>query len=165
MDQETLNGLKKAIRGKKNQKVRFCEEYIVDWNGTEAVIRAGITENRASAASMASRFLLEPEVRSYLDALIEAEAEAVNVNRESLIVKTERIYKRCMQYKPVLAFNKETKCWEETGEYVFDSKGAAKAAELQAKLTGNLTEKRVHETDDEFEVIFTKKGERNEASS
>ncbi len=138
MDQETLNGLRKALRGK---RARFCEEYIVDGNGTEAVLRAGITENRASAAALASRYLLEPAVRAYRDALMEAAAEAINVNKNSLIAKSERIYQKCM----------------DNG----DSKGAAKAVELQAKLTGNLTEKREIEGGNGFEIIVQRKGERD----
>lgn len=138
MDQETLSALRKALKGK---RARFCEEYVIDGNGTDAVIRAGITENRASAAALASRYLLEPAVRAYRDGLIEAAAEAVNVNRDSLIVKSERIYQKCMEKD--------------------DAKGAVKAAELQAKLTGNLTEKREVDTGNGFEIIVQRKGERD----
>ncbi len=129
MDQETLSGLRKALKGK---RARFCEEYVIDGNGTDAVIRAGITENRASAAVIASRYLLEPAVRAYRDALMEAAAEAINVNKNSLIAKSERIYQKCMENE--------------------DHKGAVKAAELQAKLTGNLTEKREIEGGSGFNV-------------
>lgn len=142
MDQETLNGLRKQLKGK---RARFTEEYIIDWNGTDAVIRAGITENRASAAVIASRYLLEPGVRVYRDALMEAAAEAINVNKNSLIAKSERIYQKCMEKD--------------------DSKGAAKAVELQAKLTGNLTEKREIEGGSGFEIIVQQKGERDADSS
>ena len=138
MDQETLNRLRKALKGK---RAAFTEEYIVDGNGTEAVIRAGITENRKSAATLATRYLLEPAVRAYRDALIEAEAEAINVNKNSLIAKSERIYQKCMDGG--------------------DAKGATKAVELQAKLTGNLTEKREIDGGNGFEVVVRRKGERD----
>ncbi len=137
MDNETLNALRKACKGK---RAVFSEEYVIDRNGTAAAIRARIPEK--GAAVQASRFLREPEVRAYIDGLMEAAAEAAGINKNNLIVKSEEIYQRCMQNKPVLEFNKVTKQWEETGEYVFDSKGAARAAELQAKLVGELTEKR-----------------------
>ncbi len=162
MDQETLTGLRKALKGK---RARFCEEYIIDGNGTDAVIRAGITENRASASVIASRYLLEPAVRAYIDALTEAAAEAAGVSLNKLIVHTEEIRRRCMQHKPVMEFNPETKAWEPTGEYVFNTSGALRAVEDLAKMTGNWQEKRIIEADNEFEVIFTRKGERDETSS
>lgn len=137
MDNETLKRLRAACKGK---RAKFAEEFVIDRNRTAAAIRAGIPEK--GAAVQGSRFLMEPEVRAYVDALIEAEAEAIGVNRESLIAKSEKIYSRCMQQKPVLVFDKETKEWVETGEYVFDSRGAAKALELQAKLVGAMSEKR-----------------------
>lgn len=137
MDYETLKGLRDALKGK---RAKFCEEYIIDRNGTQAAIRAGLPEK--GAAVQAHRFLLEAEVRAYIAALDEAAAEAAGVNKNNLITKTEEIYRRCMQDKPVMRYNGETKCYEAAGEYEFDPRGAAKAVELQAKLLGELTEKR-----------------------
>lgn len=156
MDNETLARLRKALKGK---RARFVEEYVIDGNGTEAVIRAGITENRASAAVIASRYLLEPEVRAYRDALIEAAAEAVNVNKNNLIAKAEQIYRRCMQDQPKMQFNTVTGQWEPVGVYEFNPSGAAKATELQAKLTGNLTEKRKLNGGG-FEIVMLPKNEQ-----
>lgn len=119
MDRERLTELKKACKGK---RAKFCEALMECENGTEAVIQAGITENRRSAAVIASRFLLEPEVRAYRDALQEAVAEEINVNKNTLLAKAERIYRKSIEEK--------------------DLRGAAKAVELQAKLCGELTEKR-----------------------
>ncbi len=136
MDNATIRELRKACKGK---RAAFVEEYIKDGNGTAAAIRAGIPEKGASV--QASRFLREPEVIAYRDALIESAADAVGVCKESLIVKTEEVYRRCMRHKEVERFNPITHEWEGTGEYVFDSRGATKAVELQAKLCGALMEK------------------------
>lgn len=147
MDNETLKALRTACKGK---RAKFAEEFVIDRNRTAAAIRAGIPEK--GVAVQGSRFLMEPEVRAYVDALIEAEAEAIGVNRESLIAKSERIYRRCMQQEPKHRYNKESGEWEETGEYEFDARGAAKALELQAKLVGVLTEKRELSTAESFSV-------------
>lgn len=134
MDQERLKELKKACKGK---RAAFVEHLMECENGTEAVILAGATDNRKSAATMASRWLLEPAVRAYRDALQEAVAEEINVCKNSLLAKTEKIYRRCMQISEV--YDKEG---NPLGEFIFDAKGASKAVELQAKLCGELTEKR-----------------------
>ena len=134
MDQERLKELKKACKGK---RAAFVEHLMECENATEAYIRATGKDNRASAAVMASRWLLEPAVRAYRDALQEAVAEEINVCKNSLLAKTEKIYRRCMQISEV--YDKEG---NPLGEFVFDAKGASKAVELQAKLCGELTEKR-----------------------
>lgn len=151
MDPKTLQELRKALRGK---RARFVEEYIKDGNGTAAAIRAGVPEK--GAAVQASRFLLEPAVRAYKDALIEAEAEAIGVDRNSLIAKSEQVFRRCMQHDAVL--DKEG---NETGVYVFDARGAVRALEIQAKITGNLTERRELDGGG-FEVVITKRDERKD---
>lgn len=164
MSDEEIRKLKNAIVGKRAQKARFVEEYIKSGNGAEAVILAGATENRASAATMASRWLREPEVLAYRDALMEAEAAAIGVSRDSLIYKSEEIYRRCMQHKPVMEKNADGE-WVETGEYVFDSKGAGRAVELQAKLIGALSEKREIEGGKGFVVNVSTLGEGQDAKS
>ncbi|MBQ8893409.1 MAG: terminase small subunit [Clostridia bacterium] len=127
MTNERLAELRRPLRGKRG---RFVEEYIKDGNGTAAAIRAGIPEKGASV--QASRFLREPEVLAYRDALIEAEAAAIGVSKDSLIVKSERVYQKCM-----------------AGD---NPQGAAKALELQGKLIGALTEKREIEPGNAFTV-------------
>jgi phage terminase small subunit len=44
---------------------RFCEEYVVDWNGTRAAIAAGYSEK--SAYSMAGENLRKPELKAYIE--------------------------------------------------------------------------------------------------
>lgn len=107
-------------------------------NATEAYIRATGKDNRASAAVMASRWLLEPAVRAYRDALQEAVAEEINVNKNTLLAKAERIYRKSIEEK--------------------DLRGAAKAVELQAKLCGELTEKREIEGNG-FSIKVERRGE------
>lgn len=117
-----MNELKKACKGK---RARFTEEWIKDRNGTEAAIRAGIPE--AGAAVQASRFLRDPAVLAYRDALIEAEAESLGVCKDGLLLDAERLYQRCLDKG--------------------DSKGAARALELKAKLIGAMSENHIHKGD------------------
>ena len=44
---------------------RFCEEYLIDQNATQAAIRAGYSKRTATAA--ASRLLTNVNVRAYID--------------------------------------------------------------------------------------------------
>lgn len=42
----------------------FCRHYILDWNGTQAAIKAGYSED--SAGSIASENLTKPEIQAYI---------------------------------------------------------------------------------------------------
>lgn len=121
MDQARITEARQRLRGK---RAAFVEEYIKCGNGAEAAKRAGIPEKGAGV--QASRFLREPEVLYYRDLLMEAAAEAIGVSRDSLIVKSEKLWEKCMA---------------ETEDGI-DSRGAARALELQAKLIGALSERR-----------------------
>ena len=49
------------------QQERFCQEYVVDLNGTQAAIRAGYSE--ASATTQAADILRRPKVEKRIDEL------------------------------------------------------------------------------------------------
>ncbi len=128
MDMKTLAELKKACKGK---RAKFVEELVIDFQKEKAAIRAGIPEK--GAAAQASRFLREPEVLAYRDALIEMEAQAIGVSKNSLIVKADRILQRCMEEK-------------------LDAKGAGKILEILADLEG-LRKQRTEIEGGGFEVV------------
>jgi len=47
---------------------RFCKEYVIDFNGTEAYLRASGMANRKSASVQASKLLKMPKVDSFIKA-------------------------------------------------------------------------------------------------
>lgn len=47
------------------KQIRFCEEYIVDLNATQAAIRAGYSKNSASEIGWEN--LRKPQIRSFID--------------------------------------------------------------------------------------------------
>lgn len=49
---------------------RFCQEYIIDWNATQAYIRAGYkAKNDNVAKATASKLLTKPNIKSRIDEL------------------------------------------------------------------------------------------------
>lgn len=48
---------------------RFCEEYLIDCNGTQAAIRAGYSEK--TATKIAAENLTKPDIREYIDEKLE----------------------------------------------------------------------------------------------
>lgn len=119
----------------------FCREYIIDYNGTQAAIRAGYSEK--TAYSQANRLLKNAEI---LSRVRELQAEQVNrlaVTADSVVLRLLEVYERCMQAKPVMTWDKEAKEYVATGEYVFDSKGALGALDLLGKHLAMFTNKTV----------------------
>lgn len=51
----------------KDKQKRFCEEYVIDLNATQAAIRAGYSET--TARSIASENLSKPDIQDYLSKL------------------------------------------------------------------------------------------------
>jgi phage terminase small subunit len=126
------------------RKLRFVDEYLKDFNQTQACIRAGYSERSAKTA--ASRLMADVN----LVALINQRLELVRANKQEVdefnhneIRKCFRaIYERCMQAEPVMRWNPTTKEMEpvrdENGDavYMFDSTGANRAMENIAKNKG-----------------------------
>jgi hypothetical protein len=64
---------------------RFVEEYLVDYNGTEAVKRAGFTTKHPN--KVAYQLLRHERVRAYLDAMSDLKIKATTIKPDYVIKK------------------------------------------------------------------------------
>ena len=110
------------------QKI-FCNEYLVDFNGTQAAIRAGYSKK--TARSIASENLTKPNIQKYLKELIDSRNKRTQITQDDVVADIIKVKDRCMQNEAVL--DKEG---NETGIYKFDSNGANKALDMLMKHTG-----------------------------
>lgn len=62
---------------------RFCEEYLVDMNGTQSAIRAGYSAK--TAYSIADELLRKPEIKEYVAKLRHEQRERVQVNADYVL--------------------------------------------------------------------------------
>lgn len=118
-----------------NEKQKqFCNEYLIDFNGTQAAIRAGYSEKTANR--IASENLSKLDIQQYLKELIENRNERVKISQDEVIRDIIEVKNRCMQKVPVIFMGKQVQ--DEYGRDVwkFDSQGATKALEMLAKHTG-----------------------------
>jgi phage terminase small subunit len=137
------------------KQLRFCQEYIVDLNGSQAAIRAGYSAD--TSASIASELLTKPNILSYLNDILYERAERTKVTADYVITSLRELIQRCLQKKPVMIFDKVEKEYiqktclvededdvrHEEGVWEFDSQGANKALETLAKHLKLLTDKPV----------------------
>ena len=140
LDLDRAEGMssKEISRYLEDREKKFAKEYLTDNNATQAAIRAGYKpgKNNASAAVQGSRMMRDPAVTAYRHALIRENLSDKDLTRECIGLKYTEILDRCMQKEPVMAFNRETGEWVETGEWQFDARGAARALDGLVKLLG-----------------------------
>lgn len=130
-----LEELEKLLTRKERM---FVEEYDRDGNGTQAAIRAGYAAGKknASAAVQASKLLRSAKISAYRRARATELCRQLGISRETIRLNVMDIYRRCMTAEPVMKYDPNLREWVESGEYVFDSKGALKAMELLGKPLG-----------------------------
>ena len=113
-----------------NEKQKqFCEEYIIDLNGTQAAIRAGYSAKTAN--EQAAQLLAKLSIQEYVQKIKNERSERVKYSQDELMRDILEVKNRCMQANPVL--DKEG---NETGIWKFDSNGANKALDMLAKHVG-----------------------------
>lgn len=126
-----------ALQNRRHE--RFCQEYVVDYNGTKAAIRAGYKEK--SARSQASDLLTNPNILSRVRELQHEQVERLAVTQDYVVLQLLETYQKCLEETPVLKFDPDLGEMVETGKYQFDSKGALRALELLGKHLGMYNDK------------------------
>lgn len=66
------------------KEIRFCEEYVKDFNGAQACIRLGIG-NPNTAAQTAHKYLKKPHVKAYIEQLISKTTERCQTEVDDLM--------------------------------------------------------------------------------
>lgn len=98
-----------------DKQKRFCDEYLVDLNGTQAAIRAGYSEK--TARQMATENLSKPAIREYIEKRM-AEKEAALIADQDEVMKYLTAVMRREKTEHVVV----TLC-EETSTYIPDDDG------------------------------------------
>lgn len=116
----------------KRKEQIFCEEYLKTGQKAKAAEIAGY-KNPSVAAS---RLLKKDNVLAHMRAIQKRAREELNIDNNWAVLRAVDIYQRCMKAVPVTEWSYTEHKMVETGEYVFDSKGALKSLELIKELLG-----------------------------
>lgn len=117
-----------------DRQKRFCEEYLIDLNATQAAIRAGYSKN--TARSIANENLTKPDIQQYLKRLIENRNERTKITQDEVIADIIEVKNRCMQKVPVMFMGNQVQDENGNNLWKFDSQGANKALDMLMKHTG-----------------------------
>lgn len=119
---------------------RFCDEYLIDLNATQAAIRAGYSEKTARA--IGSENLLKPYIKAYIDQrMAEKEAELIADQDEVLRYLTSVLRGESQSEVVVVEGIGMGTSEARTMQKAPDEKERLKAAELLGKRYGLYTER------------------------
>lgn len=106
----------------------FCQEYIVDYNGTQAAIRAGYSKKTAGV--QASKLLKNANILARIRELQEERMAQLSLDQNFVVLQIVDTIQQCKGGYPVKTLNPKTGKYEEIGMYQFDSRGTLKGLEL-----------------------------------
>lgn len=141
-----------AEEGKMTAKQRrFCDEYLIDLNATQAAIRAGYSKKTAKA--IANENLTKPSIKKYIEKRM-AEKEAALIADQDEVLKYLTSVIRGQSRSSVVVV-------ESTGDFMSearemekapDEKEKLKAAELLGKRYGIFTDRVEQSVDMELNI-------------
>lgn len=118
---------------------KFCEEYLISGNATDAAIKAGYSAK--TARSVGSENLSKPDIKNYIDEkLKEIESRKIADAAEVMRYLTSVMRNETKEEVPMIVNNGD---WSEVQMVKKDTsiKDRNKAAEMLAKRFGILTDK------------------------
>ena len=141
---------------------RFCDEYLIDLNATQAAIRAGYSEK--NARNIASENLAKPNIREYIDErMAEKEKELIADQNEVLKYLTSVLRGESQSTEIVVEGVGEGCSEARTIQKEPSEKDRLKAAELLGKRYGLYTDRVEADVDMELNInIDYGEGENNE---
>lgn len=110
----------------------FCEIYLQIGEKGKAAEKAGYKD----FSNAATKLLKKAECLAYIHALQKRAREELHIDDNWAVLRAIEVYERCMQAVPVKEWDYSEHKMVETGEYVFDSKGALNALKLIKELLG-----------------------------
>lgn len=140
---------------------RFCDEYLIDLNATQAAIRAGYSEK--TARQTATENLSKPYIREYIDKrMAEKEAELI-ADQDEVLKYLTSVLRGESQSTEIVVEGIGDGCSEaRTIEKKPSEKNRLKAAELLGKRYGLYTEKIETDVDMELNINIDYGDEDNE---
>ena len=140
------------VAGMTAKQQRFCDEYLIDLDGTKAAIRAGYSPK--TAAAIASENLRKPKLREYIaERMAEKEKELIADQDEVLKYLTSVLRGQSQSEVVVIVSKGDFMTEAQKMNKAPDEKERLKAAELLGKRYGLYTDK--HEVTGSVPVVIT----------
>lgn len=132
---------------------RFCDEYLIDLNATQAAIRAGYSERTAYRTGADN--LIKPQVKEYISARMEEKEKELIADQDEVLKYLTSVLRGESQSEIVVVenvgdFRSEARAMQKAP----DEKERLKAAELLGKRYGLYTDRVDLDADTELHVTI-----------
>ena len=114
----------------------FCQEYIIDFNATDAYLRAGYkTKNRNTAKAQASKLLTKHNIEQKINDLKKIREDKLEVNAEWVLKEAIEVFKIAKGEKPHIMSYKKNGTSTKVEIHKTNLREACKALEIIGKHT------------------------------
>lgn len=127
---------------------RFCDEYLIDLDATNAAIRAGYSEK--TAYSIGSENLRKPELRHYIDERLEAKNKELIADQDEVMKLISSVLRGEVSGTALVGIGKGAQEVEDVPPTVTEK---LKAAELLGKRYAMWTDKQQIDADIGISVV------------
>lgn len=154
---------KEVIRVTEKQK-RFCDEYLIDLNATQAAIRSGYSEK--TAHSIGAENLTKPELQEYIQKRLNEKEGALIAKQDEVLKMLTRVMRREELETVVVVCKKHKSNYDENGKKVINDEeepvtvliptkvsDANKAAEMLGKYYSLFTDRTQIEGVSQIKII------------
>lgn len=156
------------MAGMTAKQQRFCDEYLVDMNATQAAVRAGYSKKTARVIGQEN--LTKPAIRAYIEKRMQEKEAALIADQDEVMKYLTSVMRREMKESVVVTLQNKTEKWvkdEDTGklkkqtiteespavvEIPAKLSDANKAAELLGKAYALFTDKMEADVDMELNI-------------
>ena len=135
---------------------RFCDEYLIDLNATQAAIRAGYSDKTARA--IGNENLMKPNIKNYIAERMEEKEKELIADQDEVLRYLTSVLRGQSQSTELVVEGIGDGCSEaRTIMKEPSEKDRLKAAELLGKRYGLYTDKIEAEVDTELNITITRK--------
>jgi phage terminase small subunit len=117
---------------------KFCQEYIINLNGTQAAIRAGYSQK--TAYSMAEKLLKKPEIKAKLAQSRQEQESRTQIDADWALQRYGEIAN--FKIEDIVSFNGSQVIFKPMSEWTPEAKGAVSSLKLDRN--GNVVEIKTH---------------------
>ena len=132
-----------AVEKMTEKQKRFCDEYLVDLNGTQAAIRAGYSKKTANV--IAAENLTKPNIRKYIDERMEEKEKQLIADQDEVLKYLTSVLRGKSQSEIVVV--------ENNGDFTSEARRIQKAPDEKERLkAAELLGKRYNLFSDKMKV-------------
>lgn len=108
------------------KQLRFCDEYLIDLNATQAAIRAGYSKK--TARQIGQENLTKPDIQEYIEKRMAEKEEALIAKQDEVMQYLTAVMRREKTENVVVTLSKETT------RYVPDEKGTMRKQTVKEEI-------------------------------